>query len=118
MCGRYAIELSDEEAQRQAPFMPEPFLQEIYEEEWRKYQGYDVRPSTRRIVIPMDASPRPRAMRWGWPNRWSPRDHINARWEDGNLKKTFKPALLTRRCIVPAMAYYEWDRDEKDRPKK
>lgn len=40
---------------------------------------------------------------------------INARAETADQKPTFEQSFLTRRCLVPADGYYEWQIDERDR---
>ena len=54
-----------------------------------------------------------RTMRWGLVPNWS-RDHkggakmINARVETVTVKPAFKAAAARRRCLLPALGYYEW----------
>jgi putative SOS response-associated peptidase YedK len=55
-------------------------------------------------------------MRWGLVPAWS-RDSkvsystINARAETVASKPTFRKALATQRCLVPATGYFEWMKD-------
>lgn len=54
-------------------------------------------------------------MRWGLVPAWSkePRvsySTINARAETVAAKPTFRKALATQRCLVPATGYFEWAR--------
>lgn len=56
------------------------------------------------------------AFRWGLVPGWAsgPRDaarRINARAETIEASPTFRSAFRTRRCIVPADAFYEWRRE-------
>lgn len=52
-------------------------------------------------------------MRWGlipdWANIDQHKGFINARSETITQKQSFKESFKIRRCIVPAMGYYEWD---------
>ena len=54
-------------------------------------------------------------LRWGLLPAWA-RDErialhtINARSEDAASKPAFRDALKQRRCLVPADAYYEWQK--------
>ena len=56
------------------------------------------------------------AFRWGLVPHWA-RDasgaarHINARAETVDESPTYRVAFRSRRCIVPADAFYEWRRD-------
>ncbi len=58
-----------------------------------------------------------RTARWGLVPSWS-RDRkggarmINARIETVTSKPAFKTAAARRRCLVPALGYYEWQRRE------
>lgn len=57
------------------------------------------------------------AARWGWVRDFATGGRIiNARWETATEKRTFAEAVERRRCVIPATAYYEWRRDERDRP--
>ena len=60
-------------------------------------------------------------MRWGLVPFWAKDakigySTINARAEEAANKPAFREALRRRRCLVPADAFYEWERsDPKDR---
>lgn len=57
-------------------------------------------------------------MRWGLVPSWS-RDAtsaarmINARVETVTEKPSFRKAMATRRCLLPALGYYEWRKEEE-----
>lgn len=51
-------------------------------------------------------------MRWGFPSYQSKQLMINARAETALEKKSFSESVLSRRCIIPAAAFYEWDRSK------
>jgi len=56
-------------------------------------------------------------MRWGFIPRWykTPGDGpmlINARSETIAQKPAFRAASLARRCLIPAVGFYEWERQE------
>ncbi|MBI1215926.1 MAG: SOS response-associated peptidase [Alphaproteobacteria bacterium] len=54
---------------------------------------------------------------WGFTPHWAQEDFgtkiINARAETLAEKPSFRDALKSRRCIVPAAAFMEWDRAQK-----
>jgi putative SOS response-associated peptidase YedK len=65
-----------------------------------------------RIVVRRDDARRLAAARWGFRPFWADesRSWINARSESAWDSPAFGPALREHRCIVPAEAFYEWDR--------
>jgi putative SOS response-associated peptidase YedK len=74
---------------------------------------YNVPPTeTIRIVVERDDGRRLAAARWGFRPFWmdGARSWINARAETAATSPAFGPALRTHRCIIPADAFYEWDR--------
>jgi putative SOS response-associated peptidase YedK len=50
--------------------------------------------------------------KWGFLNPAGKGVIINARAETAFEKKTFRESLLSRRCIIPARGFYEWDSDK------
>ena len=56
-------------------------------------------------------------MRWGlipsWAKDSSAARMINARSETASTKPAFRDALKSRRCLIPADAFYEWMRTGK-----
>ena len=70
-----------------------------------------------RIVIERDGERRLVAARWGFQPFWADgtreapaRSWINARAETAWDSTAFGPALRATRCVIPADAFYEWDR--------
>jgi putative SOS response-associated peptidase YedK len=54
-------------------------------------------------------------LRWGLVPSWAMDARLgyttfNARAEEASTKPAFREALKTRRCLVPADAFYEWKR--------
>src|SRR4051812_21106190 len=117
MCGRYAL---DGENAHQARSMVRAlsWMKLIQTEPAQRYWGFDCRPTTRRAVFMQQGEGVEMvAARWGWNRAFlGKRPVINARYETVDSKAMFATALAERRCVVPASAYYEWRRDEKDRP--
>lgn len=50
--------------------------------------------------------------KWGFTNPVGKGVLINARAETAIEKRTFRESLLSRRCIIPATGFYEWDHDK------
>jgi putative SOS response-associated peptidase YedK len=84
---------------------------------------YNVPPTeTVRIVVERDGDRRLAAARWGFQPFWTadaapgaPRSWINARAETAAASPAFGPALRATRCLIPADAFYEWDRSVQPR---
>ena len=84
---------------------------------------YNVPPTeTIRMVVHRDGERRLAAARWGFQPFWAaetgagpPRSWINARAETAFGSPAFGPALRATRCIIPADAFFEWDRSASPR---
>ena len=84
---------------------------------------YNVSPTeTIRMVVQRDGERRLTAARWGFEPFWTanaaggtPRAWINARAETAAASPAFAPALRSMRCVIPADAFYEWDRAARPR---
>jgi putative SOS response-associated peptidase YedK len=79
--------------------------------------GYNVAPTDPvRAVLIRDGRRRLTTVRWGFLPAWAGTDGrrtpgwINARAETALDSPLFGSALRRRRCIIPADAFYEWDR--------
>ena len=113
MCGRYYI-AEDDQAEE---------LKQIIDMINRKHNGDiktagEVFPSE---TVPVIATSRtqkitPFAMEWGYSTSDGNR-LINARSETASQKPTFRDGMLQRRCIIPASWYFEWNKNERGRPK-
>ncbi len=82
--------------------------------------SYNVCPMTMEPIVLQDGRGRRLGLtRWGWKRPFAKnRPLINARGEDilSGKTKLFTTALRDRRCVIPAANFYEWKRDEQDRP--
>ncbi|HEX2883539.1 MAG TPA: SOS response-associated peptidase [Candidatus Limnocylindria bacterium] len=79
--------------------------------------GYNVAPTDPiRAVLVTDGRRRLTTVRWGFLPSWAGKDGrrtpgwINARAETALDSSLFGSALRGRRCVIPADAFYEWDR--------
>ncbi len=102
MCGRYYI---DDDTAREI----EKLVNEIGEKLARKG---DIKPTNDTLVLHKEQTALAASnMAWGFPGFEKQKLMINARSESVMEKRTFKDSFLSRRCIVPASGYYEWDKD-------
>ena len=104
MCGRYFI----------GPAGETGWLQEMLAHIERRYHGSNALTDMRlgeiypSQVVPIIAQDGPRLMKWGYTgykNRV-----INARSETAFEKPMFRHSMRSRRCLIPASGYYEWQR--------
>lgn len=52
-------------------------------------------------------------LRWGFPGIEPGRLMNNARSETAHEKASFRDSFATRRCIIPASGFYEWNEDTR-----
>jgi putative SOS response-associated peptidase YedK len=115
MCGRYDMNLRDDELQRrfQARFRHEELT--ASEGEWLRPR-YNIAPSQYLpIVLSQDAAYFVFG-RWGYKPEWAQERKdvpvmINARAETVGSKPFFRDALRHRRCLIPATGFFEWKRE-------
>jgi putative SOS response-associated peptidase YedK len=75
---------------------------------------FNVAPTQRIVVIPTsDMQREARSMRWGLIPYWAKdikigSNLINARAEGIAIKPAFRDAFESRRCLIPADGFYEW----------
>ncbi|TDI55198.1 MAG: SOS response-associated peptidase [Acidobacteria bacterium] len=58
------------------------------------------------------------SMSWGLVPHWAPNTktiHINARSETVDTNAAFRDSFATKRCLIPADGFYEWEAPEKGR---
>ena len=109
MCGRYAFTLPPETIRQ---------LFGVAGGDWVQAR-FNISPSSINPAIRMrDGTRELVPMRWGLrPSWWDPartkNQPFNAPAEDVAFKPFFRDAFKHRRCVVPATAYYEWDRSSK-----
>jgi putative SOS response-associated peptidase YedK len=103
MCGRYYLEISDEEMQNIAKTAKQNALQ--------NYRDISIKTSGE--IYPADTVPVQVSENEFIPMKWgfalpSKKLLINARFETFTEKPTFKNCS---RCLIPASGYFEWKRD-------
>jgi putative SOS response-associated peptidase YedK len=114
MCGRYALfTLSAELIEEIVGHSP-------IDEHGVIVPRWNIAPTQKAPVFRVDEGGARRldALRWGLVPAWAPdlkfgARCINARAETLATKPAFRAAFKSRRCLVPASAFYEWKRDEK-----
>jgi putative SOS response-associated peptidase YedK len=107
MCGRYRLS-------RRKQIVEEHFDSISGEEDWSP--RYNIAPTQPIPVIRQNSKEPVRElslMRWGLIPSWAKDSSlaasmINARSETASSKPAFRDALKSRRCLIPADAFYEW----------
>lgn len=109
MCGRYRLS-------RRKQIIEEHFDTSPWDDDWSP--RYNVAPTQPVPVIrqhPKEPVRQISTMRWGLIPHWSKdassaASTINARSETAADKPAFRDPLRYRRCLIPADAFYEWQR--------
>ena len=112
MCGRYKIGAGGENTR----------YREIIEQANRSMRGEmvitehengDIRPGDiAPVIVTISSNETCTGMNWGFD--FDGKKVINARSETAHSRLAFSQSLLTMRCLVPVMGYYEWNsRNEK-----
>lgn len=104
MCGRYSNSTDPRRLASRYQALPSSFT---------FHPSNDIRPTVQAPVVVREG-PRNalKLMRWGFAVPWTKAPLFNAKGETILEKPTFKKAFLTRRCLVPADAFFEWRMDE------
>ena len=111
MCGRFVVTSAPEAIRR--------LLR--YEEQPNFPPRYNIAPTQPIAIVRVDRGKRHFALvRWGLIPSWvsDPRRFallINARLEDIETKRSFRAAMMRRRCLIPADGFYEWKKVGKDK---
>lgn len=98
MCGRYFLDLDFEDLLAAYDFVISSDLEGC--------KTGEIFPTERVAVV---TPTRLTGMRWGIRPPYLKRDVINGRAETVHEKPMFKDAFFTRRVILPASAYFEWE---------
>jgi putative SOS response-associated peptidase YedK len=110
MCGRYVRKSAQE-------ILAEWFEMDLEQMRWGQ-PTWDAAPQSFQPVVRLNPETGRREMplmRWGLIPSWAKDERIglstiSARAEEAATKPAFLDALKKRRCLVPADAYYEWQK--------
>jgi putative SOS response-associated peptidase YedK len=113
MCGRFARKSTQQ-------VLADWFGVELEDMPWFA-PSYNVAPQSVQPVVRLDRDSSDREfalMRWGLVPFWAKDakfgySTINARAEEVTAKPAYREAFKRRRCLVPADAFYEWQRIDK-----
>lgn len=113
MCGRFALFMSLEEILKRYALDPD-YHQNLFKEFSPSYNispGQDVL-----AVIAAKGKKRAGLIHWGIKPSWmvkkkqAVKPFINARVEGVRSKPSFAPLFKSRRCLIPANGFFEWQR--------
>lgn len=109
MCGRYALKIT---------------IEELIERYGVTEYDFDINP--REEIFPTDWAPvllenegkrKISKLKWGFKPPFTSRPIINARGETLDQKSIFRKSFLSRRCIIPASAFFEWKKEGPEKVK-
>jgi putative SOS response-associated peptidase YedK len=114
MCGRYRLS-------RRKKLIEEYFASVSGEDDWNP--RYNIAPTQPVPVVrqsPKEPVRELSLVRWGLIPSWAKDASvaammINARSETASTKPAFRDALRSRRCLIPADGFYEWQRTGKSK---
>ena len=103
MCGRFYVP-SDDDAEDLAAM-----LREADERAGEPLPRGEISPGMKAPVMCLSRAGHPRIfpMHWGYPV--AERLLVNARSETAAIRTIFQESFRTRRCLIPASAWFEWD---------
>lgn len=114
MCGRYTLTAPAGTLVEEL-HIPEEDIEEL---ETELHPRFNIGPGQHVPVIVMhDGQRHAKLMRWGYLPVWAKNlndgyKYINARSEGVFDKRTWRNAILHRRCLIPSDGFYEWRKRE------
>ena len=107
MCGRYSLSSSKEDNKINQ------ILEAIHKKFKVQIKNGDIHPSDLAPIIRRDHFDKEKStldlMNWGYDHPNKKRLIINARSETVLDKPLFRDDFISRRCLIPAAGFYEWD---------
>lgn len=121
MCGRYTLIAKKEELIRR--FMLKQIAEDLMKE---LHPRYNITPSQQMLAVrqsPENAEREMTPFSWGLIPSWSKDPKIgykmiNARSETVTEKPAYRDAIKSRRCLIPANGFYEWQRKDNSSHKQ
>lgn len=111
MCGRYGLTVSEKELIKRYDLDEADYTLGDY----RFEEKDEIFPTTDNIILLPNKKLYP--VKWGFTPHFAKRPLINARSESILDKKTFKEPFTSKRCIVPASYFFEWQLVEGQKKK-
>lgn len=103
MCGRYYV---DDETAREI----EKLVKQVSEKLSTEQKKGDIYPTNVAPILTEENNGLEVSYKhWGFPGFKNSKVIFNARSETALEKKMFRESILSRRCIIPARWFYEWD---------
>lgn len=103
MCGRFDVDLNNQEIDR--------LLAQLPKDSAPVKTGELFPTNTAMVLTLVNGLPSPEAMAWGFPSWQGKRVIFNARAESAQKKMMFRRALATHPLVVPATGFYEWRKE-------
>jgi len=112
MCGRFQLSVKGKQ-------ISERFNVEVFDEFYKP--NYNCAPSQKLPVITNVETGKLSYFKWGLIPSWAKDPKIgykliNTRAETILEKPSFKNAFKSRRCLIPANGFYEWEKDKNKTP--
>ena len=106
MCGRYYVDDTTAKEIEKLAQDPKGITAQI--------KTGDVMPSQTAVVLrEAGKGLKAKSMFWGFPRPEEKGLLINARAETALERHTFRESMRSRRCIIPAKGFYEWNREKE-----
>ncbi len=110
MCGRYYFDQETEKETARIAAVP----RRVFYGGVRGRKPGDIRPSMQApVLVSGEEGLTLQIMRWGYPRPRQSGLIINARAETASGRPMFERSMESRRCVIPAGRFYEWNREKE-----